>query len=168
MITIVLVVAAIAAVGYVLVSRMRGKAVNVRRLLVLPAVLTVIGGLQVLGEARLGMTATALGLLATDVVVAVLLGVARGATVAVSAREGRAWLRYRPLTLALWVATIIVRLGMTALAYAVGAAQAAGGPALLLCVGVTLLGEGAVVARRTIPVGLGLRSQQGVPDVGRP
>jgi hypothetical protein len=68
--------------------------------------------------------------------------------------------------LALWVATIVVRFGLIALAYAVGSTQAAGGPALLLCVGITLLAEGAVVGRRA--VSSGLRSRQTVSDVGSP
>ena len=46
MITIVLVLVAVAAIGHVLVSRLRGEAVNARRVLVLPTVLTVFGGLR--------------------------------------------------------------------------------------------------------------------------
>ena len=48
-----------------------------------------------------------------------------------SVRDGRPWLRYRAVTLALWAATV-----------------AGSGPALLLSAGATLLAEGAVVARR--------------------
>ena len=148
MITVVLTLVGVAAVGYVLVSRMRGQALNTRRMLVLPAVLTAIGLVQVLGVARHQVRAADLSLLAGGVVLSAVLGLARGATVAVFTRHGQPWLRYRPATLGLWVATLALRATLTALAYAFGAAVAATGPAILLSVGATLLGEGAMVVHR--------------------
>ena len=76
------------------------------------------------------------------------MGAARGATVTVAVRDGRPWLRYRPVTLGLWAATVAVRVGLTVLAHAAGATVAGSGPALLLSAGVTLLAEGAIVAHR--------------------
>ena len=49
-ITVVLAVLVLAAVGYVLVSRVAGRPVNTRRLVVLPALLTGIGGLRLAGS----------------------------------------------------------------------------------------------------------------------
>src|SRR5205823_5027112 len=48
----------VAAVGYVLVSRFRGQPIRLRRLVVLPLVLAVIGGVQLANGAPAGMTAT--------------------------------------------------------------------------------------------------------------
>ena len=152
-ITVVLAVLVLAAVGYVLVSRMQGRPVNTRRLLVLPAVLTAVGALQLAGAMSAGFRPVDAGLLAVGLLAAAGLGVARGATVAVFARDGRSWLQYRPATLMLWAQTVAVRVGLTLLAHTTAAAVAASGPALLLTVGATLLAEGAVVARRAHPDG---------------
>ena len=132
-ITVVLVVLVLAAVGYVLVSRIAGRPVNTRRLLVLPGVLTAMGALQLAGAVSAGIRPQDLGLLAVGLAAAAGLGAARGATVAVSVRDGRPWLRYRAVTLALWAATVAVRVGLTVLAHAGrgdGLGQRAGAAAL--------------------------------------
>ena len=147
-ITVVLVVLVLAVVGYVLASRIAGQPVNTRRLLVLPGVLTAMGLLQLSGAVSAGVRPQDLGLLAVGLAAAAGLGAARGATVTVAVRDGRPWLRYRAVTLALWAATVAVRVGLTVLAHAAGATVAGSGPALLLSAGVTLLAEGAVVAHR--------------------
>jgi hypothetical protein len=147
-IAIVLVLAGVAAVAYVLVSRWHGQVLNLRRLLVIPVVLTAVGGVQVAGTARLGHRAADLVLIAAGVVASAVLGVARGATVALYQRTGTIWLRYGRTTLWLWLATVAVRVALTGLAYAAGARLAVSGPVLLLAVGTTLLAEAVVIARR--------------------
>lgn len=117
----ILVVLVLAAVGYALVSRIAGQPVNTRRLLLLPGVLTVMGLLQLSGAVSAGVRPQDLGLLAQGLGAAAGLDVARGATVTVSVRGGRPWLRYRAFTLALWAATVAVRVGLTTLAHASGA-----------------------------------------------
>jgi hypothetical protein len=148
-VAIVLVFAGVAVVGYVLVSRWRGQVLNLRRLLVLPTVLTAVGAAQVLGMAHHGHRPVDLVLIGAGVVASAGLGVARGATVAVCERNGATWLRYRATTLWLWLATAAARVALTVLAYVAGATLAASGPALLLAAGTTLLGEAVTVALRT-------------------
>ena len=160
-ITVVLVVLVLAAVGYVLVSRIAGQPVNARRLLVLPGVLTMMGLLELSGAGSAGMGPQDLGLLAVGLAAAAGFGAGRGATVTVSVRDGRPWLRYRAVTLALWAATVAVRVGLSVLAHAAGATVAGSGPALLLSAGVTLLAEGAVVAHRASTVGGRQRQARG-------
>ena len=126
-----------------------------------PAVLTAMGALQLAGAVSAGMRPQDLGLLAVGLAAAAGLGAARGATVTVSVRDGGPWLRYRAATLALWAATVAVRVGLTVLAHAAGATVAGSGPALLLSAGVTLLAEGAVVAHRASTIG-GQQWQAGV------
>jgi len=147
-ITVVVVTLVLAVVGYVLASRIAGQPVNTRRLLVLPGVLTAMGLLELSGAVTSGVRPQDLGLLAVGLAAAAGLGAARGATVTVAVRDGRPWLRYRPVTLGLWAATVAVRVGLTVLAHTAGAAVAGSGPALLVSVGVTLLAEGAVVTHR--------------------
>jgi hypothetical protein len=147
-ITIVLTLLVLAAVGYVLVSRWHGRPVNPRRLLVLPAALTGYGLLQLTGAAGRGLRATDLALIAAGVVVSAGIGVARGATVTVYVQQGRTWMRYRAATVLLWAATLAARIAVAALSSAVGSAAATHGPAILISVGATLLTEGLVVTRR--------------------
>ena len=151
MITVLLVLAGVAAVGYVLVARVRGQALNARRMLRVPAVLAAIGLIQVIGFARHGVSAADAVLVLAGVVLSAALGVTRGATVALYHRGGQPWLRYRPATLGLWGVTLVVRVALAVLAHAVGATVAASGPAILLSVGATLLGEGLMVAHRALP-----------------
>lgn len=152
-ITVVLVGLVLAAVGYVLASRIAGQPVNTRRLLVLPGVLTSMGLLNLSGAVSAGTRPLDLGLLVVGVAAAAGLGAARGASVTLAVRAGRPWLRYRAVTLAWWAATVAVRVGLTVLAHAAGATVAGSGPALLISAGVTLLAEGAVVAHRAVSTG---------------
>jgi hypothetical protein len=137
------------AVGYVLVSRWHGRAINPRRLVLMPAVLSGYGLLQFTGAAGRGLRAVDVVIVATGTAVAAAMGVARAVTVAVDVRDGRPWMRYRPATLALWAATLATRIAVTAISIAIGSSAAANRwPALVLSVGVTLLAEGIVVTRR--------------------
>jgi hypothetical protein len=140
----------LAAVSYVLASRWRGRPIVTRRLLLMPAVLSGYGLLLFTGSSARGLRAVDVTLIAAGVVVSAAMGMVRGASVSVFVRDGRPWMRYRLLTLALWAATVAVRLGVTVVSNAVGASAATRGPALLLSVGVTLLAEGAVISRRAL------------------
>lgn len=95
-ITVVLVVLALAVVGYVLVGRMKGQPVKTVRLLMLPVVLTAIGALQLGGAMSAGFRPADAVLLAIGLLAAAGLGAARGATAAVLVQDGAPWLRYRP------------------------------------------------------------------------
>jgi hypothetical protein len=103
--------------------------VSTRRLLVLPGVLTAMGALQLAGAMSAGFRPLDALLLAVGLLAAAGLGVARGATAAVSVRDGLPWLRYRPATLLLWAATVAVRFLLTLLAHSTVALVAASGPA---------------------------------------
>ena len=149
MITTAVAILVLAAVGYVLASRWHGRRIDARRLLLLPAVLSGYGLLQFTGAAGRGLRAVDVTLIAVGVVVAAGMGLARGVTVTVYLHQGQPWMRYRPATLALWAATIGIRLAITAISITIGASSAATrGPSILLSVGVTLLAEGIVVAHR--------------------
>jgi hypothetical protein len=148
MTTAVPVLLVVAAVGYVLLSRWRGRPIEPRRLLVMPGVLTGYGLLLLTRSASHGTGLVDVALVAAGIAVSGGMGLVRGITVAVVVRDGRPWMRYRLLTLALWAATVAVRLVVTAISSAAGASAAMRGPGIVLSVGVTLLAEGAVVAHR--------------------
>ena len=149
MITVLSAFLVLAAVGYVLVSRWHGRPINSRRLLLMPALLSGYGVLQFTGAAGRGLRPVDVMIVAAGTAVAAAMGVARAVTVAVYVRDGQPWMRYRAATLALWAATVVTRLAVTAISIATGSSAAASrGPAILLSVGVTLLAEGVVVTHR--------------------
>jgi hypothetical protein len=148
MTTAVPVLLVLAAVSYVLASRWRGRPIESRRLLLMPAVLSGYGLLLFTGASSRGLRAIDVALIAAGVAVSAGMGVIRGTSVSVFLRDGRPWMRYRFTTLALWAATAAVRLAVAVVSNALGASASAREPALLLSVGVTLLAEGAVVTRR--------------------
>ena len=144
----------VAAVGYVLWSRLRGQPLNARRLLVLPVVLTVIGVADLTGSSAPRLSGTDVGFLAAGVAISVVLGVARGATIELYPNGGELWQRYRPVTVVAWATLVVAKLalaGIPSLAVASAGAETRG---LLLSLGASLIAEAAVVGPRALSTGL--------------
>jgi hypothetical protein len=151
--TAVWIVIGVAAVAYLIIARLRGRPLASRRLLLAPAVFVVLG----LGEliARTGhVRALGVVLLAAGCMVSFGFGIARGATVVLLRRDGYLWQRYRPITLLWWLVLAAVKGGMDGAALLLHAPLAAGGPAIMLTLGITLLGETAAVAPRALASGV--------------
>ena len=81
-------------VGYLLVRRMAGQLMEARRMLILPAILTLVGLASLNSTA---LSATAIGFLLLGCVVGAGFGAVRGYTVRISERNGAAWMRYLSL-----------------------------------------------------------------------
>jgi hypothetical protein len=145
---------AVAAIGYVLWSRMKGQPLEAKRLLVLPVVLIVIGITDITGSSAPHLTASDIAFLAIGVGIAVVLGAARGATMELYPNGGELWQRYRLVTVALWIALIAAKLVLAAIAGVSGASAGAGTNSLLLTLGVSLLAEAAIVALRALSRGV--------------
>jgi hypothetical protein len=145
---------AVAVVGYVLWSRMKGQPLTVKKLAVLPAVLLVIGISDLTGSSAPHLTVKDIGFLAVSAGISAVLGAARGATIELYSSQGELWQRYRPVTAGLWVALIVAKLIMTVVAGAAGASAGGGTSTLLLSLGVSMLSEAAVVAPRALSTGL--------------
>jgi hypothetical protein len=101
-------------------------------------------------------------LLQVEIAIAVLgglisaaLGLLRGGTVRVYQLDGQLVQRYAPVTAALWIGTVAIRLTMDLAAPSFGVGKAVASASLLLMFGVSLLGESLAVAARTAgsPVG---------------
>ena len=148
LITVLLV---LVAVGYVLVRRLAGEPLEGRRLAVLPIILMVVGVAQLRGA---HITSLDLTVLAVEGIVAVGLGALRGLTVHVYGRDGHLWYRYRPLTIVVWAGSALVRVGGAAVGHALGADAKVLSAALVLMVGLSLLGEALIVGRRALASGV--------------
>jgi hypothetical protein len=142
---------ALLAIVYVLLKRIAGEPLEGRRLVVLPIVLVIAGCSQF---SHSHLTPLDLTVLVVEGGVAVALGAVRGLTVRVYERNGHLWYRYRPLTLVVWLGSLLLRLGQIAAAHALGADSNVLVKALLLILGLSLLGEALVVGKRAVATGI--------------
>jgi hypothetical protein len=142
---------ALAAIVYVLFRRLAGEPLEGRRLVVLPLVLLVVGVLQLRG---VHATPLDVAVLVVEGAAAAVLGAVRGLTVQVYPRDGHLWYRYRPLTIVVWVASLLLRLGQVVAGHALGADTSVLGRALLPVLALTLLAEALVVGKRALATGV--------------
>lgn len=159
---------AVIVVGFVLWTRMKGQPLVAKRLLVLPVVLVVIGITDLTGTSAPHLTRTDTAFLVAGVAISVVLGAARGATMELYPKGGELWQRYRPVTVALWIALIAAKLVLAAIAGAAGASGGGGTNSLLLTLGVSLLAEAAVVGPRALSTGVPFAADQKKSDGHRP
>jgi hypothetical protein len=145
------VVLIIAVIAYVLIRRLAGEPAEAKRMLILPAVLIVVG---IANLDDLTHSGTALLFFIGTLLISVVLGALRGASIRLSRREGIVFMRYTWVTVALWVVNIGVKFGGNLLLGAIDKSGAAVlGNTVLLTVGVGMLLEGVVVLGRALRSG---------------
>jgi hypothetical protein len=146
----------VAAVIYVIGRRFAGSPVGSRSL-VLPVVLTGYGLVQ-LAQGH-GIGALSIGLLVVEMLIAVVAGGIRAATIKLYVQDGHLWQKYSMLTLAVWIGLIVVRIGTLAVGNAMGA-HLPEGPAIMATFGVSMVIESLVVAKRAASTGVPILPQQ--------
>ncbi len=135
-------------IGYVLVRRMAGEPAQAKRMLILPVVLMAIGLSQVADDVK---TPAAVGFLAVTVVISLVLGALRGASVRISERGGVAFVQYTVLTVVLWVVNVAVKFGANFALRGIDPHDATAlSNSLLLTLGASMLLEGLVVLARAV------------------
>lgn len=142
---------ALVAIAYVLLRRLAGEPLEGRRLVLLPLVLLIVGVSQLHG---VHATALDVAVLVVEGAAAAVLGAVRGMTVHVYPQGGHLWYRYRPLTIVVWVGSLLLRLGQVAAAHALGADSGVLGRALLPVLALSLLAEALVVGKRALATGV--------------
>ena len=105
---------------------MKGQPLKLRRMLLLPAVLTVLGIIDLTGSSAPHLTSKDIAFLVVSVAISAVLGAARGVTVELYPQQGELWLRYRWITVGLWIALLAAKLILIAIASAAGEQRAAG------------------------------------------
>ncbi|MGI5505782.1 DUF1453 domain-containing protein [Lentzea sp. CA-135723] len=126
-----------AGVVYVLVRRFMGEPLNARDLLAPPAFLLFFG-IRAVEEFHL--------LYLLPLVAGFAFGALRGMTIRLFERDGHLWQRYTPWTVAVWVTSIGVSLGLGLLVGGHAPTQ--------LSIGVSMLGELCVVGAKALNTGL--------------
>jgi membrane protein CcdC involved in cytochrome C biogenesis len=147
---------AVAVIVLLMVRRFMGEPLEARRLILPPVILVILGGYslsQIDFPAAAQHPVTDGAVLGLGAVVAVLGGVVRGLTVRVFVQNGHVWYRYTLVTLAVWLGLVVLRIGQLFAGRALHADQAVLSAGLLLVLGLSFLGEAAIVGRRAIATG---------------
>lgn len=144
----------LAIIVLLLVTRARGRPLEPARLLAGPLLLIAIGigsstpalhGAALHGATWHGIDYLIVGL---DLLDSLLVGTIRGFTVRLYQRDGAPWYRYGPVTVALWLLSILIRVGLAVLGAAHHASPLAEGSDLLFMLGLALLCQNVVVVQR--------------------
>jgi hypothetical protein len=145
---------AIAVVAYVIGRQVMGEPLRGRRLIVLPAVLAIIGIVE-LSQSKGQHFGPADGLcLAISGVAAAAIGVAQGASMRLESRNGYLWGRMPLKALWWWAALLASRGAVTLLAIGMHAHVAESTASILLTLGINRLAQAAVVAPRALSAGV--------------
>ena len=149
---LVLDLALVAAVIFMVVSQWKGMAIGLRRLVVLPAVIVVIGAAN-LGGLQSARPAD-IALLVTSAAIAAAIGICQGAVVHLEERNGALWGRTPLWALSLWFALVASRVAVHLFADAHHDTVAASFGAIILTLGVNRLAQAGVIAARAAMAGI--------------
>ena len=137
----------VALVGLLLARRVRGQALTTpKKLFVLPAIVAFVG-LQDLTHAKMNHADVAVVVIGSALSFG--LGALRGQLDKVSVRDGMPWVRWGAASLVVFAAAVVARLGLDAVGIAAGGTAGALSRSLILSLGLTLLGESAVLWLRS-------------------
>jgi hypothetical protein len=147
------ILAVLAIIGYVIFRQVQGEPLRGRRAVVLPAILTVIGLVNLRGGGA-HLTAADITCLAAGAAGSAATGLALGAVTRLQARGGYLWAQLPLRGLWLWAALVAWRVAMVALASGLHAHVAASSATLLFSLGVNRLAQAAVIVPRALAMGV--------------
>ena len=141
----------IGIIGFVIYQQFAGQPLRGKRVVMLPAVLTVIGFLDLRGH---HMGTADLTWLTVGAAGSLVIGLAFGLMMRLESRDGAAWGKMPLRGLWLWVALIGWRVLIMVLAARTGAHVAASTTPLLFTLGLNRLGQAAVIVFRAMLAGI--------------
>ena len=151
------VLAVIGIIGFVIYRQLAGQLLQGKRLIVLPAVVTVIGFFDLRGH-HLG--AADIAWLTVGAAGSLLIGMALGLITRLESRGGVLWGKLPLRGLWLWVALFAWRVLIMVLAARTGAHVAASTTPLLFTLGLNRLGQAAVIVPRALHAGIPFAPEQ--------
>jgi hypothetical protein len=132
-----------AVVCYILIRRLMGEPAEGKRMLLLPAILTVVGVVDI---TKLTQTPVSVTFLVASAAFSMVLGLLRGRSIRLFPQDGLVFMRYTGVTVALWVLNLAGKFGANIiLRVADPHAVASVSSGLYLTLGAGMLCEGAVV-----------------------
>jgi hypothetical protein len=147
--TLTSIVIYIAVIGLVLARRFKGQAVTTpKKLFLLPVIVAIIG-LESLSHAHAKMRPVDVAVIVIGSVVSLGLGALRGQMNQVSLRNGAPWVNWTVRSLLVFIATLASKVVLDAVGVAAGGTFGVLSSSLVFTLGLTLLGEAAVVWLRS-------------------
>jgi hypothetical protein len=147
------VLAAIGIIVYIIGQQLVGSALSGKRVVLLPAVLTVIGIVDISGS-KSHPNSTDIVLLVVSAAIAIAVGAGLGAMTRLERRDGHLWAQLPKQGLFLWGGLIASRLVITGIAHAADAHVAAGATVILLTLGLNRAAQALVIVPRAIAAGI--------------
>ena len=141
----------IGVVGFVVYQQVAGELLQGKRVVVLPAVVTVIGFLDLRGHHT---GAADIAWLTAGAAGSLLIGLAFGLITRLESRDRVLWGKMPLRGLWLWVALVAWRVLIVVLAARTGAHVATSTAPLLFTLGLNRLGQGVVIMLRAVRAGL--------------
>jgi hypothetical protein len=148
------ILAVIGIIGYVISRQVQGEPLRGKRTVLLPAILTVIGFLNLHGSGGAHLTGTDIACIAVGTAGSAAIGLAFGAIMRLESRGGYLWAQLPLRGLWLWAALVGWRVLVMVAASGLHAHIAASSATLLLSLGVNRLAQAAVVVLRTMAMGV--------------
>jgi len=145
----ILIVAAV--VIWMIVRRFTGSPVQAASL-GLPIGLTAYGLYELSNSMHGHFTGADIVMLVAEAAVGLIAGLGRGATIKLYVRDGHLWQRYTFVTLGVWLAFIVARIGIAAGGNVIGASLPLGGT-IMAAFGVSMVIESLVVQKRALATG---------------
>jgi hypothetical protein len=139
---------------YVVGRQIAGEPLRVKRLIGLPAALTVAGIIDVAHNGGRAPTRDDIVLIAAGVVINAVIGIAQGRLMRLESRHGYLWGQMPRSVLWWWSTKIAVGVVLDAIGYALGAHLATASAVMLLRLGVNRLAQAAIVAPRALATGI--------------
>jgi hypothetical protein len=144
----------LAVVAFVITSQVKGMTLSGRRMVLLPAVLIGFGAVNLAGLHGVG--GLDIACIAVSAAIAAAIGLGQGSAMRLESRGGALWGRLPLRGLWWWAALIAARIGMLAIAAALGAKAAGSVDAVFLVLGINRLAQSAMIGLRASRAGLPL------------
>jgi hypothetical protein len=151
--TLLIAVGAFLLVLRVIAKQTKGSVVTVRSLTLIPAILLVVGLVSTRDVLAAAGTRDVV-LLLVDLVLLLVLGAARGSSVAVTEKDGGAFQKGTKWTLVLWIATIAARVAMIFADHTLGMNPTLANVSFAVMLGVTLGAQNWVIFERARRLGI--------------
>jgi hypothetical protein len=158
----------LAVIGLVLARRFKGQALTTPKSLFLLPVIVAAIGLEDLSHGHAKMPPVDIAVIVVGAVLSLGLGALRGRVNEVSMRNGAPWVNWTVRSLAVFLITLAAKLALDAVGVAAGGTFATLSSSLVFTLGLSLVGEAAVVWMRAQSLAPGFTSANGVSDRGRP
>ena len=148
------ILAVIGIIGYIIFRQVQGEPLRGKRAVLLPAILTVIGFINLHGNGGAHLTSADIGCLVVGVAGSAAIGLAFGAIMRLEGRGGYLWAQLPMRGLWLWAALVAWRVVVIFIATGMHAHVAASASTLLLSLGVNRLAQAAVIVPRAMTMGV--------------